>query len=415
MPNPFGSMVELEMDVDAMMLGSDFGDNETVASSDAPAPKLGPSPPPKPPKPTDAKRRCRLCVKWQPEDNFPVNCAYCRNCKQAVDNLAKQAARQNETEYWKGVRQDETKLKSLVAHYLSQCPKSGDKNKRGAFNIASCREVFSATTSSGVKARGRMMWEGYFVEFAQKPKGGSHTEEEARKKWKEMLEDPSVEKDELGPAKASRRCCVPMFDEVAHGSKLTHGKEQILQKNKDSKNVTVEQAGKDRRLLLQGHERGALSKNGEHLDFGGAVSGMLSSNACGTGGTKLSASGSGFAGQGAFIPDISALRRDMEEEEMEAAELADEKNKDSGDAGGEAPTETEKGSKGTKRTAGSEALLPPPKKTRWFDSEAARDLEILLAELLCGSGVCFSLFCFFCVTKGSALAYIPIFVHPARL
>ena len=226
-------MAELEEDIDVMMLDGDGDDATTVVSSGAPAPT--PPPTPKPPKPTDAKRRCRLCMKWQPEDCFPVNSAYCRNCKQAVDNLSKQASRQGELEYWKSVRQDETKLKKLVVHYLSQCPKSSDKGKRGVFSFASYREVFSASTSSEVKAKGRMMWEGYFVEFAQKPKGGSHTEEEARKKWKEMLEDPGVEKDELGPAKSSRRCLVPMFDEISHGSKLTHGKEQISQTRKEER------------------------------------------------------------------------------------------------------------------------------------------------------------------------------------
>ena len=392
--DPFVSMVEVELDMDALVDIVDDEDRSSVVSSQAPgipvsSTQAAASVSTKKPKATESKRRCRLCAKWQPEDCFPVICAYCRQCKQAVDNLAKQAARQNQHDYWKEVRNDEQELKKLVTRYLDTCPKSTDKGKRGTFNLASYREVFSASTSSGAKAKGRIMWEGYFVEFAQKPKGGSHTEAEARKRWKEMLEDPAVDKDDLGPAKAPRRCCVPTFDEVSHGSKLSHGKVQDLQTKKDTKNVSAEQAAKDRRMLLRGHERGALNKNGELLDFGGAVSGMLASSACGIGGT-LGAGGSAFAGQGAFIPDISMLKKELEEEEAAAAaEDAPEVAATGNGAGGAAPDETEQENRGKKRPANAEA--PPTKKQRWFDAEAAWSLGTFCAELdihFCGCVFC---------------------------
>ena len=380
--DPYVSMVEVEVDMDAMVEPMDDEDRSSVVSSLAaghPLAQSTPSASAKKPKVAESKRRCRLCAKWQPEDCFPVNSAYCRQCKQAVDNLAKQAARQNQHDYWKEVRQDEQELKKLVTRYLETCPKTVEKGKRGIFSLASCREVYSASTSSGAKAKGRMMWEGYFVEFAQKPKGGSHTEQEARKRWKEMLEDPTIDKDDLGPAKAPRRCCVPTYDEVSHGSKLSHGKQQELHSKKDAKNVSAEQAAKDRRLLMQGHDRGALNKNGELLDFGGAISGMLANSACGVGG-KLGAGGSGFAGQGAFIPDISMLKREIEEEEAAAAGEETEGRASAGNgAGGSTPDETANGKPGKKRPADSE--MPPPKKARWFDAEAAWTLGAFSVEL----------------------------------
>jgi len=318
----------------------------------------------KPNKKTEHKRRCRLCQKWQLEENFPINSAYCRECKQAVDNLAKQATRQSQEEWWKKIRNDEPELRKLVDKYLSTCPKTHERGKRGSFNLVSYKEEYAASTTSSTKARGRMMWEEYYVEFAKKTKGGSLSEAAARARWKEMLQDPAVEKDQNGPPEAPTRCLVPMFDEVAHGSKLTHTKSQGLQTKKDQKNVSAEQAAKDRRLLLQGHERGALNKNGEAMDFMGAVSGMLANTACGLSG-RLGASGSAFSGKGAFIPDIKVLKDEMEEDEAAAAE----KN----------PAEPAASSEGTtsgKRPGEAPDTMPPPlKKARWFDVAAAHRLE----------------------------------------
>ena len=380
----------LEMDTDAMVDGAgdpaDEEDNNSLSASTlafpGPAlPKSNSSVRGNGKRKTEAKRRCRMCTKWQPEDCFPVNSTHCRDCKQAVDNLAKQACRQNQSEYWKEVRNNEQELKKLVARYMEACPKQIDKGKRGNFSLASYREVYSATTNSGAKAKGRMMWEGYYVEFAQKAKGGAYTEEEARKRWKEMLEDPAIDKDNLGPSKAPRRCCVSTYDEVSHGSKLTHGKQQDLQTRKDTKNVSPEQAAKDRRALLHGHERGALNKHGEVLDFQGAMAGMLSSSACGTGG-KFGAGGSSFAGHGAFIPDLAVLRSELQEKK-EAGAGAEDPTEEAGkgdNAGGNAPEDTEKGKRGSKRPSDDDP--PLPKKARWFDVDAARSLETCCLQSL---------------------------------
>ena len=234
-----------------------------------------------------------------------------------------------------------------------------------------------------------MMWEGYFVQFAQTAKGGFYSEVEATHLWHEMRRDPAVDKDNLGPAKTPTRCRVPTYDEVSHSIKFTHDKKQGLQSKKDTKNVFAEQVAKDRRLLLQGHEQGALNKHGEVLDFQGAISGMPSSSACGTGG-KFGAGGSGFAGQGAIIPDISVLRGELEEkgEATAGTENAKEGAANGDDAGGNAPEETKKGDRGSKRLGDGEP--PLPKKQRWFDFDAARSSETFCLQslmFLC-AGIC---------------------------
>jgi hypothetical protein len=103
------------------------------------------------------------------------------------------------------------------------------------------------------------------------------------------------------------------------------------------------------------------------------MAGMLSSSACGTGG-KFGAGGSSFAGHGAFIPDLAVLRSELEEKE-EAGAGAEDQTEEAGkgdNAGGNAPEDTEKGKRGSKRPSDDDP--PLPKKARWFDVDAARSL-----------------------------------------
>jgi hypothetical protein len=296
--------------------------------------------------------------------------------------LAKQAIRENQQEFWAEIRNDAMELKKLLKRYSE----SHIMYSKTQFDLGSYIKEFSATTNSSANAEGIMMWEGYFVQFAQTAKGGSHSKEEARLRWHEMLGSPWVDKDNRGPARSPRRCRVPIYDEDS--TQFTHDKKQDLQSKKDTKNVFAEL----RRWPLQGHEQWALHKHGAVLDFQGAISGMLSSSACGTGG-KFCAGGSGFAGQGAIIPDISVLKRELEEkgEATAGAENAKEGAANGDDAGGNAPEETKNGNCGSKRPGDGE--LPLPKKQRWCDVDAidaarSSDKFCLQSLMFLCAGIC---------------------------
>ena len=94
----------------------------------------------------------------------------------------------------------------------------------------------------------------------------------------------------------------------------------------------------------------------------GAVSGMLANSACGLSG-KLGASGSAFAGKGAFIPDIKVLRDEMEDDEAEHKQPA----------AGAAPDSSSSGKRPAETTP--EKPEQPTKKVRWFDVAAASRSE----------------------------------------
>ena len=86
------------------------------------------------------KKKCRLCTKWFLEEEFALNSPYCKEDKNAVDNLAKQAATQNHTAFFKDIRGSEEKLKVMVQKYKKMCPFDKSKGKRGMFSYVASRE-----------------------------------------------------------------------------------------------------------------------------------------------------------------------------------------------------------------------------------------------------------------------------------
>jgi hypothetical protein len=153
------------------------------------------------------KIKCRGCFKWNPLEDMAINSPFCRGCKQMMDNLTHMAKQQNVAEWWREVRSDEQKLKQVLASYRDKCPQSKEKGKRGTINLVQYKEKFEAEASSAVTSRGRMMWSGHYLSFAQTPKGGGYSEREAKARWQQMKDDPDTIKDEKGPAHAPTRPC----------------------------------------------------------------------------------------------------------------------------------------------------------------------------------------------------------------
>ncbi len=126
------------------------------------------------------KRKCKICLKLFLEEEFPVNSPYCREDKRAVDNLTCQANTQKVTDWWREARADEGRLRAMVGRYREMCPPS-QKGPRGKVPLLRFMEEFKAESAVHHLKRGKMMWKGYWMEFAQSTKGGKHTQDEAEK------------------------------------------------------------------------------------------------------------------------------------------------------------------------------------------------------------------------------------------
>ena len=120
----------------------------------------------------DEKKKCKICKKWFVLADFPLNSSMCRDDKQTVDNLYRQANAQGKGDWFAEVRADPERLETLVRKYEEKCPRQTFKTKRGTFNIVTFIDEFEASSQVKNTADGKMMWWGEYLHFARKPKGG---------------------------------------------------------------------------------------------------------------------------------------------------------------------------------------------------------------------------------------------------
>ena len=317
------------------------------------------------PRKKEDKKKCKVCVKNKILAEFALNSAACRECKQCIDNLERQATIQGESEYWRAIRSNDKDLRRIVLKYQQQCPRLKEKGKRGVFSMVAYKEEYAAETIKAVTSTGRFMWKGHFEKYYKEPEGGSHTPEEAAARWTMMKDDGEWERDEKGPSKAPLRLLIPFSDDVGTTSQLRHSKAQVLSNRKDDKNVTEEDARLARRSIYMAHEKGGLNRRGGEEDFAGLTKGLLA-NLQGLNPASCSsvAGGAAFAGDGPVVTNVRGLLR--VEEPSGSEDEGDEgppKKRKTGEA-----TSTEKGAVSTVKDS------DPKKKNvkrKWFDASAA--------------------------------------------
>lgn len=143
------------------------------------------------------------------------------------------------------------------------------------------------------------MWEGYFVEFYQKPKGGSHSEDEAKAKWTEMVRDAEaglrLSDQESPQSKKPLRVWVPTDTDVDRVNKWMLEKSLELQENAQKK-PTAEYINSKRRKLSCNHNE----FGGQTIDLTGIGAGIVSAGRASS--SNPFAEGGGFHNEGANTP-----------------------------------------------------------------------------------------------------------------
>ena len=163
-------------------------------------------------------KTCRACQKNRPLSDFALNQTVDKDCKKALDVIAKKARQQGKVEWFKGVKTDPKKLRSLVTSYR-QASQEAEKagQKKSTWNLAEYIEEVRASSETVGTSRGKMMWQEQAIEFWRSTDGGSHTKQEAVSKWEELVatyEALGIPHDQKDPAKASLRLRIHTQDLV---------------------------------------------------------------------------------------------------------------------------------------------------------------------------------------------------------
>lgn len=340
---------------------------------DAPTPAKTPTPKTKPKK--EETRRCRLCRRQKCVADWPVNCPNCRDCKQALDNLARSALKQDQMDWWKETRADETKLRKVVERYQQDCPKQVLAKTRKQFNLTKYIEVHEAASGIVSDNVGVMMHRSRFLSFAQThehPKG-KLSQNEAETKWEEMANEAKLGqriRDQNGPESEPLRLRVECDTKISFRNQYMQAKRQEVQYQREQKEASTESIQAGRRAMLRDHESNS-GLNRDYTSIGNAMAARSDENA------------SAFQGAGVYVPDINHIANDIEQEELEVKEkkeakkLAGKKKKKGDDAEEVAGSQDE------------EQQDAPSKEDSWFDesyvlrqSRAAQTATSKLKEVL---------------------------------
>ena len=250
---------------------------------------------------------CKVCNKKIPLADMPENSANCQEDKSYCEALQRLAVKQNQMPWYLEVRNDIKKLRQVIAAMKAKCPAYSPCKKKIGFEIAIYKEVMKALTEFSYRQKGSMMWQGQFEEFYMKPKGGSHSMEEAKARWTAMVleVDAGLRLTDQDSPQAKQ----PVRVWVATGTDVDKVNRYMVEKilelqEKVTKKPTEEYIKNKRRKLSSNHNEFA----GQAIDFSGIAAGLVS------GGRASSSNpfegGTGFDFQGPNEPQVVDLVED---------------------------------------------------------------------------------------------------------
>ena len=85
---------------------------------------------------------------------------------------------------------DPKQLTKVITAYKLHNPVYKPAQKKGILDIAQYFERVKAATELAMRQKGTMMWEGYFIEFYQKPKGAAILNKKPEKSGLRCCEKP---------------------------------------------------------------------------------------------------------------------------------------------------------------------------------------------------------------------------------
>ena len=273
-------------------------------------------------------RRCRVCKHNHLIETWPLSSTSCRECKQALDNLANAAKKQDQLEWWTETKANEVELQKVVAKYQACCPQpqqgTGIRlSKRNAFSLVRYIEVFKSLSGVNYDEDGELMHLSKYIDFARKVENpeGILSKQQAEARWEALLTEsnPARLRDQNGPVSEPLRLRIKTKDLVTFRNGFMHSREQQMQSNKDETNVSLDKAMAGQKSLLRDSERG-LGKNGEHGDMAAIAQSMVSTTS--SNGGRAPSKGA-FSGTGVFEPNLGTMRDDIQDDALEKQEKKD--------------------------------------------------------------------------------------------
>ena len=246
-------------------------------------------------KPEDSWRKCKQCNKWKEDSDFNEQQGKCKECYNDNRALRRVAERQNMREDLDEMEKNDPRQHSaLVKAFLKEREATKKSGKRLKFCIHSFTVKYKSQVGTRGEAVGEMMWEGEWLEEAQKAKHGFLSLQEARDMWARWDKDPQHPRDREGP-RNSLRLCVKTKDKIVQYNDVSREKELAKTANLGKKPT---EGVIDASLKMLTGDKGM--EDHDLTDFD-AIMGKAKTSFAG------SAHGSALGGEGLLAPDVEEL------------------------------------------------------------------------------------------------------------
>lgn len=159
-------------------------------------------------------KQCRTCGGiFSIETDFSGNSADDKRCASVIATLRNVARAQGLEAWFLEQMADPVARKRMVDNYNVRCPARTDKGPRGVFPLSQYYKEILKEKSLIKDAVWEFMDQKAYIAFMNTPQKGNVLAAKAMSMWQEMINNPSVVKDELGDCSEYKtRCAVKVKD-----------------------------------------------------------------------------------------------------------------------------------------------------------------------------------------------------------
>ena len=195
-----------------------------------------PDKPPAPPVPGEGSKNgglkvCTRCKKQLPLQAFDARESRCKGCRSLVTSFERRYKHEHGVEALKQLKADEHEFNSRIRIFAKHAPQDStnyNRRKLGDAAVGALSIQSKAEASTGVRGftQTKMMWEGEWLEEAQKAYLGRMTVEEAQRQWNVWKNNPKWPRDR-GPYRGYLQLEIPVgkfkdrYDDFHTGKVLT--------------------------------------------------------------------------------------------------------------------------------------------------------------------------------------------------
>ena len=185
-------------------------------------------------------RKCGTCKKVKErKTDFHADQGNCKQCCAEIRAFARAADSQGCSDKMQELaRTDPVSHSKVLSAWVKERQKASAAGEKIKFAIWEFAVSLQQREGARHESRGRMMWRGYYLSWAQTEEGGSLSEAEARSKWKDFEANRAIARDNKGPH-GHQRLKVPMFDDVVEFKEIAQQRE--LSKREKLNKTTMEE------------------------------------------------------------------------------------------------------------------------------------------------------------------------------